>query len=192
MNRRQAILRAAIELFAERGYGSTPTSEIAKRAGVAEGTIFHHFRNKEGVLREILLAMLDDYIRGGEEEVGNADSGMEGVEKLIRFHFRFTQERAREFRVVLRDVPHSFLRTGTPFAEEFKNRFSRMVELLRRCIERGREDGSIRDVPSEETAFILRGMLYGISRHRLLGPLEPPPLEAEVAAFCRRSLAATA
>lgn len=41
------ILEAAIEIFAEKGYASTSTSEIAKRAGVAEGTIFRHYKTKK-------------------------------------------------------------------------------------------------------------------------------------------------
>ncbi|MDA8122617.1 MAG: helix-turn-helix domain containing protein, partial [Deltaproteobacteria bacterium] len=41
--KRDAILAVASRLFAEKGYGDTPTSEIAREAGVAEGTLYHHF-----------------------------------------------------------------------------------------------------------------------------------------------------
>lgn len=41
------ILQAAVEIFAEKGYAATSTSEIAKRAGVAEGTIFRHYKTKK-------------------------------------------------------------------------------------------------------------------------------------------------
>ncbi|MEQ8926425.1 MAG: helix-turn-helix domain-containing protein [Fulvivirga sp.] len=47
------ILNAALELFAEEGYGTTSTSKIAKKAGVSEGLIFRHFTNKEGLLDAI-------------------------------------------------------------------------------------------------------------------------------------------
>jgi AcrR family transcriptional regulator len=50
MTRKEAVIRAATELFARRGYSATPTSKIAQAAGVAEGTIFHHFKTKEGIL----------------------------------------------------------------------------------------------------------------------------------------------
>ena len=43
INRKQAILEAAVDLFAENGFSATPTSAIAKRANVAEGLIFHYF-----------------------------------------------------------------------------------------------------------------------------------------------------
>jgi AcrR family transcriptional regulator len=48
--KQRRILEAAIEVFAERGFAGTPTAEIAKRAGVAEGTIFKHYRTKKELL----------------------------------------------------------------------------------------------------------------------------------------------
>ncbi len=41
------ILEAAVDMFGEKGYASTSTSEIAKRAGVAEGTIFRYYKTKK-------------------------------------------------------------------------------------------------------------------------------------------------
>jgi AcrR family transcriptional regulator len=55
MTEKQAnILAIAMQLFAEQGYETTPTSQIAKLAGVSEGLIFRHFENKEGLLKAIL------------------------------------------------------------------------------------------------------------------------------------------
>jgi AcrR family transcriptional regulator len=70
-DRRNAILDAATRLFAERGLAAAPTSEISKRAGVAEGTLFTYFRTKDGLInslyREIKLeladAMMSDFPR---------------------------------------------------------------------------------------------------------------------------------
>jgi AcrR family transcriptional regulator len=54
MNKRESILKAALELFASQGFDNTSTSLIAKKAEVSEGLIFRHFTNKEGLLIEIL------------------------------------------------------------------------------------------------------------------------------------------
>lgn len=53
-DRKDTILSTALRLFAERGYETTPTSLIAKEAGVSEGLVFRHFENKEGLLAAIL------------------------------------------------------------------------------------------------------------------------------------------
>ena len=70
-DKRNAILDAATRLFAERGLAGAPTSEISKRAGVAEGTLFTYFATKDDLInslyREIKLeladAMMSDFPR---------------------------------------------------------------------------------------------------------------------------------
>lgn len=52
--KKEAILKAALELFAQEGFKSTSTSKVAKRADVSEGLIFRHFENKEGLLEAII------------------------------------------------------------------------------------------------------------------------------------------
>jgi AcrR family transcriptional regulator len=49
-DKRNAILDAATQLFAERGLAAAPTSEISRRAGIAEGTLFAYFKTKEDVI----------------------------------------------------------------------------------------------------------------------------------------------
>lgn len=56
--KQQKIVEVAIEIFAEKGYASTSTSEIAKAAGVAEGTIFKHFGSKENLLYSVIVPFL--------------------------------------------------------------------------------------------------------------------------------------
>lgn len=53
--KQQAVLRGCLYLFAEQGYDRTTTADIAKKAGVSEGTVYKHFKNK----REILDALLE-------------------------------------------------------------------------------------------------------------------------------------
>lgn len=55
---RQRLLRAALDLFTSRGYHASTTPEIARRAGVAEGTIYRHFASKEELLNELYRAAL--------------------------------------------------------------------------------------------------------------------------------------
>jgi len=54
----QRLSRAALELFSSRGYHDTTTAQIAKKAGVAEGTIYRHFPSKQQLLNDIYRAAL--------------------------------------------------------------------------------------------------------------------------------------
>jgi AcrR family transcriptional regulator len=53
IDKRSALLQAALELFAEHGFNGSPTSLIAKRAGVASGTLFFHFKSKDELIHEL-------------------------------------------------------------------------------------------------------------------------------------------
>ena len=56
-DKKQKILNISLELFANEGYANTSTSKIAKKAGVSEGLIFRHFKNKQGLLDAITIEL---------------------------------------------------------------------------------------------------------------------------------------
>jgi AcrR family transcriptional regulator len=56
LDKKEEILKAALKLFVEFGFHATPTSKIAKEAGVANGTLFHYYKTKE----ELILALYSD------------------------------------------------------------------------------------------------------------------------------------
>ena len=53
LEKREAILQAALELFAERGFHNTPMSLIAKQSGASAGTIYHHFVDKDDLIHAL-------------------------------------------------------------------------------------------------------------------------------------------
>lgn len=61
--RQWQILNAAIKVFAEKGYGSSRTSEIAKEAEVAEGTIFRYYKTKKDLLMGLIIPFATKFIR---------------------------------------------------------------------------------------------------------------------------------
>ena len=73
-DKKQRILEAAIDVFSEKGFSRATTSEIAKRAGVAEGTIFRYFKIKKDILRGIFIQMIS---LAGEPVI------IEGVGKIL-------------------------------------------------------------------------------------------------------------
>jgi AcrR family transcriptional regulator len=73
MTKKETILAKALELFGERGYESTPTSLIAKEAGVSEGLIFRHFTNKAGLLTAIISEGVSQIAATMEHYAAGAD-----------------------------------------------------------------------------------------------------------------------
>ena len=191
MSKKEAILNAAIDLFAERGFNATPTSAIAKTADVAEGLIFHYFKNKNGILAHILIDMLENYIDAAKNEINSGRTGLEAIENFILFHFRFSKKRAKEVVVLTRDFPIDLLKPDSVYREKITARLNLLLDLVKNCLKNGQNDGSIQKVPIEETAFIIQGMLIGALHLKLKMPNTPKMshVSAEVLNFCRRSLA---
>ncbi len=189
MTRKDAIIEAATRLFAVKGFNETSTAEVAKEAGVAQGTLFYHFKTKEGIMLEAFHGIMKTYQAGLEKAVKEAATGLDALEAILRFHFSFTETNSERFLVVLRDFPFYFAQSDPANRAQVGERILRTVGLLREALERGRGDGSIREVPVEETAHVLRGLMHGLVRQKLLGPLNIPVGAADVIAFCRQALA---
>jgi AcrR family transcriptional regulator len=188
MTRKESIVEAATRLFAARGFDATSTAEVAKVAGVSEGTIFHHFKTKDGVLFHVFGEMMSLYLEGVRSETQESTNGLDTVERIIRFHFGFIAKYSKESLVIFRDLPSHFLEPGSPNRQMVRDQVAQVFKLLTQAIERGKMDGSIRDVSSEKTAFMVRGLLTGLTRQRLFGPIDIPDLCEDAVEFCRRSL----
>jgi AcrR family transcriptional regulator len=70
--RREAILHAALDEFSARGFAATRLDDVAKRAGVAKGTIYLHFHDKEALFQEIVRSLMGPFV-GTLEGVFAAD-----------------------------------------------------------------------------------------------------------------------
>jgi len=96
---RQRLVHAALELFSTRGYAATTTAEIARKAGVAEGTIYRHFQSKQHLLNELYRGAARWALRLVREAEGAA-GGSDPREKLRRLAQALVQGATRERAVV--------------------------------------------------------------------------------------------
>jgi AcrR family transcriptional regulator len=189
MSRKETILEVATALFARKGFSVTPTSAIARKAGVAEGLIFHYFKNKKGVLLSILEDITERYLSGCRARFESSQTGFDAVKALIGFHFEFGAKNTDALLVLIRDVPSSFSWSSAPPDQNTAYGIHRILCIWEKCIERGRRDGSLRpDLSPRETAFVIQGMLIGVSRLRLLSSLEASCLSTQATDFCIRAL----
>jgi len=107
---RQKIDEAALELFAEQGFAGTATSEIARRAGVAEGTIFRHYPNKKAVLIGVMAPVIQRVMaplatRKIKRILGEQHADVEALlGELLRERIDFMQHAPRFLRVVMQEA----------------------------------------------------------------------------------------
>ncbi len=139
--RREAILAAALDEFSQRGFEATRLDDVAKRAGVAKGTIYLYFRDKEALFQELIRAMLTP-VAGGIEALGALDLPIKVVaERLIDFFVREVYETRRK------DVIRLMIAEGPRFPSlaEFYYRevLSRIIAAVRGLLARAAERGEI-------------------------------------------------
>jgi AcrR family transcriptional regulator len=187
MSRKEKILKAATELFARQGFNGTSTSQIALRAGVAQGTVFHHFKKKENLLASICDQLVQDYLHGIRVASGRAETGWDAVENILKFSQEFRRDHFDALAVAFRDAQVLEKQTDHLY-DHFSKIMQEIITVKCECIEKGRDDGSISQVPVYETALLVHMLLNGILHTRIQGLLRLPELDSEVLDFCRRSL----
>jgi len=192
ISRKQAIRAAAIELFAAKGFQGASTAEVAKLAGVSEGTIFYHFQTKEGILLSLIDDMFDGYVAVIGQSIAEAATGLEAIECYLRGHLRHVEERWNEISLLIRDVPPNFRDDDSPQRAHVLSRIAQLESLIVAAIEKGQLDGSIRPCDPAAIARIMRGLLKGLTSMMALEKFSITEMSDELCQFCRRALAARA
>lgn len=82
MDKKHQIIQAAIELFAAEGYEKTSINAICAHVGVSKGAVFHHFKNKEELLREVFIRMAQIISEVGDN-VSAINEGLPAKERLV-------------------------------------------------------------------------------------------------------------
>jgi len=165
-DKRRRILEAASRVFARRGYFTARVADIAKRAGVADGTIYLYFRNKEDILVSLFDEVMSEHIAAGRQEVATLAAAPEQLRAIAAHHLRLLGE--NEDLAVVFQVE---LRQSTKFLERFTGSwFGDYLDLLTGVIELGQRQGTIRpDLSARLAAKAFYGMLDEMVTSWILG-----------------------
>jgi AcrR family transcriptional regulator len=102
--RREQILEAATRVFAEKGFRRATTREVAREAGVSEGTIYNYFEDKDDLLMAILHRLNETERRVEDFEEGAASDFRGFLEEYLRRRMSLVWENREVFRVVLSEM----------------------------------------------------------------------------------------
>lgn len=159
MNKKEELLKAALHLFVEFGFHATPTSKIAKDAGVANGTLFHYFKTKE----ELILALyketrqnLDAYTY---DSISKADSLDLVFKSIFTNIIEWAQENKQEF-YFLRQFTSSPYFSLIPI-EDIK----KQAEPLFDFIHEGIKAAVLKPLPVELLYTLINNHISGINQY---------------------------
>ena len=163
--KRDAILRAAIDVFAERGFFHAQVADVARAARVAAGTVYLYFKGKDDLLVSIFDRSMRDGLAAGRAAVADLDDPRERLRRLARGHLaRLGSDRnlAIVFQVELRQ--------STKFMEQFSSTLLRdYLGLIREAIADGQRAGVFRaDIRPTAAAKMLFGALDEMATNWIL------------------------
>jgi AcrR family transcriptional regulator len=107
--RRQAILDAALHLFATRGLRATSVEDICNASGASNGSLYHHFGSKEGIAATLYVSAIDDYQRGALAVFRDSQSAEAGFCGCVEHYLQWVLDH-REFAVLMLAVEHTDVR----------------------------------------------------------------------------------
>jgi TetR/AcrR family transcriptional regulator, fatty acid metabolism regulator protein len=155
-SKRERILRAAVDVFARNGYFNAKVAEIAKSAGVADGTIYLYFDGKEDLLITIFREHTRNYLVSLESALVNVPRPEDRIRTAIRHHLEsLGRDRA------LAVVSQVELRHSLKFMSLFsKEEVADYLGLLKKMVEQGQTEGVFRrNLHSQLVANAIFGVL---------------------------------
>ncbi|KXY30433.1 TetR/AcrR family transcriptional regulator [Bacillus mycoides] len=169
--RQMRILEAAVDMFGEKGYASTSTSEIAKRAGVAEGTIFRYYKTKKDLLFAVVMPTLTKFaapffVQAFAKEIFKTE--YESYEILLRViiqnRFEFAKKHFPMIKILIQEVP---------FQPELKSEIQQLIETellvhFKKLIAKFQEEGEIIELPPSSVLRLTLSAVLGLLLTRFL------------------------
>lgn len=174
--KQRKIILSAIESFAEKGFSATSTSEIAKKAGVAEGTIFRHYKTKKDLLLAIVAPMMAKFVAPFfiKDLKKVLDQDYEHVEDFLRAML----ENRREF-LIKNLATVKILVQEIPFHPELKDLFKehialKVYALFENLVEHYQEKGQIIQIPAYSVFRMIFSSIFGylIARYMIMPEVE--------------------
>jgi len=164
-DKREAILRAATSVFAHNGYFNSKVADIAREAGVADGTVYLYFKSKEDILHSIFDRSVEEALGDARKQIESVSDPKEKLRQIALLHLeRLGAD--RDLAVVFQVE----LRGSTKFMEEFSAAgFAEYLTLIRATFEEGQRTGVFRsDLNANVVAKVLFGALDEMATNWIL------------------------
>lgn len=138
-DKRGRILEAAIKMFAERGFHTATVAEIAREAGVADGTIYLYFKSKEDLLLRLFDEKMTELTAEARTEVEGQRTAPEKLRRFIQLHLSLVERNPDLASVLIVELRQSaqFLRAAD------RNKLAAYADVIAEVVRAGQESGEL-------------------------------------------------
>ncbi len=173
-SRKEVILKAAAELFRQKGYKAASMRELAEKVGVEAASLYNHIRSKTELLHDICFNTANLYWEHINKVETSNTKPIDKIEMLLRFHIRQIIENFEEVYVADREWRY----LTDPYLSNYQNQRRTYRKRFAAIIEKGIEEGAINKIDASTSVLIMLHAVSGIeSWHRSTHKIEGKELE---------------
>lgn len=176
-NQSERILQTAFECISSKGYANVSMRDIADEAGVALSQLTYHYKNKDGLLTEVIKMMIQEYLMEVEEHLRKGVTPKEKLSDLITYFQEVLEENPKLFRLFYDFTSMSLW--SAQFSNLLRNLFENLVNLIEKYV---LDDiplkSNLRAYTPKSIARMLLGAMFGTAIQVILDPQEKKLPEA--------------
>jgi AcrR family transcriptional regulator len=175
-NRREEILDAAAQLFAQHGYADTDTQLLADKLGVGKGTLYRYFPSKEALFLAAVDRVMRDLCREVDTCIAGIADPLDQVAEAIRAYLAYCAAHPECVELLIQERAQFKDRKKPTYFEHREANVERWRALYRKLIAEGR----IRDMPVARITDVMSDLVYGtMFTNYFTGPRKPPAAQAQ-------------
>ncbi len=177
VSRKEVILKASAKLFREKGYKAASMRDLAVKVGVEAASLYNHIRSKAELLHDICFNVANVFFEHINTVEASAQSPIEKLETLLRFHIRQMIENFEE--VYVSDREWRYL--VDPYLSNFQNQRRGYRKRFATIIQSGIEQGQISRIDASTAVLVILHAISGIdSWHRSTHKVSGEELEENI------------
>jgi len=164
-NKKELIINAAIKVFAKKGFYNANVADVAKMAGVADGTIYLYFKSKDDLLISLFETKMEEVLQQFSINLNLESSAEKKLCKFIHLYFQMIEDDPD-----LAEVFQVELRQSSKFLKDYHNqKFIDFLNLIGNIIHEGQKNGQFRqDINIHNMKIVIFGALDELARQWIL------------------------
>ena len=177
-NKKEIILDAAVKVFAQKGFYNAKVADVAREAGIADGTIYLYFKNKDDLLISLFETKMEEILFQFNERLKNITSPCEKLRQFILLHFEMIENNPD-----LAEVFQVELRQSNKFLKDYHNqKFIDFLNIIGDILKEGKSRGEFKsDLKINSMKVAIFGAVDELARQWIL--IEEPIYELKTTAL---------
>lgn len=158
--KRNKIMQAALKIFSRKGYSPAAVDEVAREAGIAKGTLYLYFQDKEDLFFSTIMYVFDNLASLMQDNINENANPLEILESLAYYQLQFFSQNRDFFGIFQTIINENLLGIHKRLFAELLKREMELLDYESKIVDRGKREGFIRkDIETQDIVISFDGMV---------------------------------